>query len=389
MTTFQKTFLLTQVLILALASGFAAGYFWRSKIAINRDPLPILYEALDILSKHALKPLPDDRSLEYGMIRGMLQAYGDPYTVFVEPAQHELESNELHGSFGGIGVRIVLAPDDYPLLYPFPDGPAKSAGIHDGDRLLAVDELKITPDTPLETIQAALRGEVGTRVRILILRSPNSAPLEFVIKRQEISLPSVTWHQHPAEPRLGVLEINLISSNTPDEVLEAARDLRNRGVSSFVIDLRGNSGGLLEAGVDVARLFLTSGVVLQRQYRNQELETYSVERPGALADIPLAVLVNQEIASAAEIIAGALQAHGRARLIGTPTFGKDTIQLVFELQDQSSLHVTAGHWWIPGLQAPISEGGLQPDVYIEAQDDRSASGDAQLQAAIEVLFSDN
>ncbi len=142
-------------------------------------------------------------------------------------------------------------------------------------------------------------------------------------------------------------------------------DLQQRGATAFVLDLRDNPGGLLDAGVDIARLFLKEGSVMQQQYRGQEVKTFEVEKPGPLADLPLAVLINHGSASAAEIAAGALQAHRRATLIGEPSYGKDSIQLVFTLQDGSSLHVTSAQWWIPGLQKPVGEQGLQPDILID------------------------
>ena len=153
----------------------------------------------------------------------------------------------------------------------------------------------------------------------------------------------------------------------------------------FVIDLRNNPGGLLDAGVNIARLFLKDGDVLAQQYRGQEVETFQVEQPGSLSDLPVVILVNHGSASSAEIIAGALQVHQRAYLVGESTFGKDTIQLVFNLSDSSSMHVTAARWWIPGLEPPVGGNGLQPDVLI----DPTASPndpDPILQAGIETLI---
>jgi carboxyl-terminal processing protease len=151
------------------------------------------------------------------------------------------------------------------------------------------------------------------------------------------------------------------------------------------MDLRNNAGGLLSAGVDIARMFLQSGVVMKHQYRDQEVETYHVEKPGQFVQLPLVVLVNENTASAAEIIAGALKVHQRATIIGMPTYGKDSIQLVFSLNDGSSLHVTAAHWWIPGLDPPIGEGGLQPDIQIPGGTDPN-KGDPVLSAAAEALL---
>jgi carboxyl-terminal processing protease len=183
------------------------------------------------------------------------------------------------------------------------------------------------------------------------------------------------------------MEINLIAASTADEILRAVKDLQNRGASHFILDLRNNPGGLLTAGVDISRLFLKDGLVIEQQYRGQPVESFKVEKPGPLADLDLAVLINRGSASAAEIIAGSLQAHHRASLIGSPSYGKDTIQLVFDLQDGSSLHVTAAQWWVPGLVSPISGVGLQPDVLVEAGDPNAAGGpDPLIQAAIQELF---
>jgi carboxyl-terminal processing protease len=184
------------------------------------------------------------------------------------------------------------------------------------------------------------------------------------------------------EPRLGIVKINLIASSTPDEVRRGIEDLQTHGASAFLLDLRDNYGGLLTAGVDVARLFLKDGVVMEQQYRGREVERFEVDKPGPFADLPLAILINENTASAAEIIAGALQARGRARLIGTHSFGKDTIQLVFNLQDGSSLHVTSAHWWIPGLVGELAGAGLQPDIPIPPE----TAGEPGLQAAISELF---
>jgi carboxyl-terminal processing protease len=385
MSTFQRYFLLTLFCLLLLTAGFAAGFILNPQSVIGARNFPILREAYAILSKDGLTPVSESPNLEYGMIRGMLDAYGDPFTIFVEPAQHELETNSLEGSFGGIGVRFGRDAEEQLILYPFPGSPAQESGVRDGDRLLAVDNLAVNRDTPIDTIQAALRGPVGTRVKITIAHAPEYEPAELSIKRAEFPVPSVAWHLEASEPRLGVVEVNMISANTPAEILAAIQDLRNQGAVKFVLDLRDNGGGLLSAGIDTARLFLQDGTIIQQRYRDKEVETYRVEKPGELADLPLVVLINANTASAAEIIAGALQAHRRARLIGAPSYGKDSIQLVYDLQDGSSLHVTTARWWVPGLEPPIAGQGLQPDILIASQDGANGS-DTAIRAAIRELF---
>jgi carboxyl-terminal processing protease len=382
--TFLRSFLISLAILLLLIASFFSGYMLRG----TQNDVPsfhLLSQAYDILTQNSLKEPPVAPALEYGMIRGMLQTYNDPYTVFLEPPQHELESNNLEGKFGGIGVQLGKDPEGNWVLFPFTDSPASQAGIVEGDRLLAVDELQINSTTSEDMIQAAIRGPVGTRLNLTVGRSPDYSPIQHSIKRKEIPLPSIAWHIDPSQPLLGILDINLIASSTPDEIQRAIKEMQGRGATHFVMDLRDNPGGLLTSGIDVARLFLNDGVILQEQYRDLDVQTFKVDHPGSLADLPLAVLINHGSASAAEITAGALKVHHRALLIGLPSFGKDTIQLVFELSDKSSLHVTAAHWWIPGLEPPIGGNGLQPDIIVESTP-ASNGIDPAIQAAILVLF---
>ncbi len=381
--SFKKGFLFSLIAFACISLAFLSGYSVHATQNPGLEKFPILDQAYRILQNHALEELPESPSLEYGMIRGLLQSYGDPYTIFVEPVQHELESNSLEGKFGGIGVQLSRNQEGIVFLYPFPDSPASRAGILEGDQLVSVEGLKIAPETPMETILAEIRGPEGEAVQLIIAQPPDFSPVEISIKRESIPLPSVTWHLDPDHSQLGVIQINAIAASTPKEIQEAVKDLESRGGTHFILDLRDNGGGLLSTGVETARLFLREGMIIQQQYRGQELETFKVEKPGPLVDIPLAVLVNHSTASAAEIIAGAIQAHQRAPIIGSHTFGKDTVQLIFDLKDGSSLHVTAGHWWIPELTTPNQGIGLQPDVPISAEDDNL---DAALIAASNFLL---
>jgi carboxyl-terminal processing protease len=386
MKSFVRSFFLTLLFLSLLMASFTAGCFFNQHKLLNETAFPVLSQAHDILIAHGYSEPPAEPALEYGMIRGMLAAYGDPYTSFAEPAQHELETNSLQGTFGGIGVTLGIDPLGFYVLYPYPDSPAARAGILDGDRLLQVDDLIVAAETSPENIQAALRGPVGEQVRLSIARPPDYTKVLLTVDRMEIPLPSVIWHLEPAEPRLGIVQINIIAASTCQEVTNAFVDLQARGADVYALDLRNNAGGLLDAGIGISRLFLTSGIIIEQQYRGQQVESYYAEQPGVFNELPLVILVNHNTASAAEIIAGSLQANDRVILIGTPTFGKDTIQLVFDLNDGSSLHITAAHWWIPGLYLPLADHGLQPDILI---DPASASkSDPFIDAVISNFFQD-
>jgi carboxyl-terminal processing protease len=371
------------ILVWSMATSFFMGYFMYPDLHPPELNYPILAESRRIFLENALYDIPPDPALEYGMIRGMLQAYNDPYSIFVEPPQHELETDSFEGSYGGIGARMVRDSENYILLYPFPDGPAARAGLVDGDRLVLVDDLEITPETTMEIAQASIRGPEGEMVVIGVARPPDHTHFEFEIERENIALPSVTWRIASEDARIGVVEINLIAASTPDEIKEAVSDLTNQGATHFVLDLRNNGGGLLDSGVDIAQLFLHEGTIIEQQHKNAPVDEFKAYFKGSLADIPILIFVNEGTASASEIIAGALQVHGRAKLIGTPTYGKDSIQLIFDLQDGSSLHVTSARWWIPGLELRSEEFRLHPDIPIppEPQDT-----DPYISSAIEHWF---
>ena len=382
----KKTILIYFVALVALGMAFSIGFWVHGYLYPTTAHFPILSEAYKLILEHGYGDPPHPPEMEYGAIHGMVGAYGDLHTRFVEPAQAEINSDTLTGSFGGIGAQMDRDAEGFVVLHPFPESPASEAGIEDGDRLIKVDEMEITPDIPMNEVIAAVRGPEGESVDLLIARPPDFAEIEFSVERAEIPLPSVTYHIDATEPRLGLVKVNVIASSTPSEILAAFTDLQARGATHFALDLRGNGGGLLTEGVDIARLFLSDGVVIQQQYKGEDVKTYEVEKPGPLSEMPLAVLVDQSTASAAEIISGALQNHDRAPLIGTHTYGKDSVQLVFALQDESSLHITSAKWWLPGLEPPVGEGGLQPVIAVSAEN--AGEVDPFVKAAIQFFFGD-
>ena len=382
--TRSQTLIIFTLLIVLLSLAFSLGYCTRLVVEQQFGEFTILQQAYYLLQDHAYGTIPEFNKLEYGMIRGMLQAYGDPYSSLFEPAQATLQSNRLEGKFGGIGVRLDRDKENNVLLYALPDSPALKAGIQEGDQLRKIDQLSVTPQMSMDEIQAAIRGPVGSSVRITIVRASGTSPLEMKITRAEVSAPSVTSNLSQSNPEVGVIQLSVMAQTSSDELIKAVGELSSRGGKYFVLDLRNNGGGLVDAGVNTARLFLgKDAVIIQEQFRGETARSFDVTEPGKLADIPLVVLVNQNTASAAEILAGALQAQGRAKIIGTRTYGKDSVQLVFDLRDKSSLHITTGKWWLPGQQGLLGGKGLQPDVLLSEGD---ANSGAALDTAIQQLI---
>lgn len=373
-----------QFLIVGIAflGGFLVHRYWYADVGSKAIDLPVLHQAYTLLKDNLVFPLPDASTLEHGMIRGMLTAVNEPFTVFVEPAQHQMQTDRLQGKYGGIGVRIERDAQKNIYLFPLPDSPALKAGIQDGDRLLAIGALGMTPTISDDEIHSAIRGPVGQKIEVTIGHRPAYIPVTVVMDRAEVALPSTTWNLAPSEQRVGVVHIHIIANTTPTEVSKAVVELKQQGADRFIIDVRDNGGGLVEAGVNTARLFLKTGTVIQEQYRKDPVETFRVNTPGDLTDLPVVILVNKGTASAAEIFAGAIKGQKRALVVGTPTYGKDTIQLVFNLVDGSSLHVTSAHWWVPGLEPKIGGNGIQPDIVLSEQADEAE----MMQKAIEAVL---
>jgi len=339
----------TVITIISLGIAFTAGFLTNQFINPPELNLPILAQAQNIIQNHAYYELPPDPAMEYGMIHGLVGAIQDPYSAFVEPVQHELTQDTFEGEFGGIGAEVRLEEDQRITLYPFPDSPAEQAGVENGDILTVVDGTEITLEMDIHTVVSMVRGPEGERVQITIQRPPEMTEYEFVIKRQVFQLPSVTWRIIEEHPEIGLVDINLIASSTTQEIRTAVEELRSQQVDKFIIDLTGNGGGILDSGIEIAQLFLHDGdVILYQHFKGEEQDVYKANSDGEFSSLPMVVLIDQNSASASEIIAGAIQAHQRAPLLGRPSYGKNTIQLVFTLDDNSSVHVTSAVWWLEG-----------------------------------------
>ncbi len=376
-----------------LSVVFLAGFFLGGKLPVGAQPaseqanFPLLAEVRQLLQSHYLRPLPDARTLEHGAIRGYLDVLDDPFTYFIEPPSAQNESDVLAGEYGGIGAQLKLDERGFFVLYPFPQGPALQAGIQDGDILLAVNGEPIAAGTRLDEVERLLRGEVGEGrgVTLTVRRPEEETTREVFVPFAVVQVPSVVWRVLAQEPRIGYVQVMRFTARTPDELRAALDELAAQGAVALVLDLRNNSGGLLQEAVEVASEFLDGGVVFYEVTREGETEKRAT--PGGKAlDQPLMVLVNHGTASAAELVAGALRDHKRGTLIGQRTYGKGSVQYIFRLADESSVHITAAEWLTPNRD-PINGVGLEPDIsMIPAEDGRDVElGEAirQLRAQLE------
>lgn len=384
----------TILLILLAASAFVAGYFTNDFVEMRRgevtlrtadsDEFGLFWEAWGHVEENFLGDLPTSKALTYGAIQGSIALLGDPYTFFVEPIDREIERQSLQGTFGGVGASLSRPEEGGPIfLEPIPGNPAAEAGILSGDELLAVDGEEVTLAMSVQEVAERVRGEKGTIVVLTVLHPEETEAVDIEVERGDILIPSVAYRLLRGNEHVGYIHLTRFSGESANEVETAVLDLQSQGATQLVLDLRGNGGGLLDAGVAVADQFLPDGPILYQQSRGQEERVYEATAETLAPDIPLMILVDGGTASSAEILAGALQDRGRALLVGsTPTFGKGSVQLVYDLSDGSSVHVTASRWFTPN-RTPLDQQGLQPDVLVTVtQDDVDNGRDAVLNQAV-------
>ena len=332
------------------------------------------WQVMDLLDRDFFGEKPPAQARTDGAIKGMVESFGDPYTFFVEPQARELERDQLAGMFGGVGANLQQTPDGY-LLAPLPGQPAAAAGIQEGDLLVAVDATPVDAAMSVDELLALIRGPVGTEVTLRVRRGQEE--LSFTITRAEIQTPSIEWRLLESEAGgdpaggVGYLRQTIFSERSPLEMDAAVAELREQGALRFVWDLRGNPGGLLSAAVAQSDMWLDEGVIVVEERAGGLRKTFEATSGELAAGAPLVLLVDGGSASASEIVAGALHEHGRARLVGQQTYGKGSVQLIHELADQSSLHVTNAQWYTAGGQQ-ISGQGLTPDIVVAEGDDALA-----------------
>jgi len=374
---------------LLMGAVFLAGFIVRGHVPATAQTnnseggqFPLLTEVDRLVEANFLRDLPPDTEIEYGAIRGYLGALNDPYTFFNPPPVAQSESDVLAGEYGGIGVQVRRDDQGRFVLFPFRDGPAAAAGVMDGDILVAVNGVQLELSERMDTVDQLLRGEVGKGRGVSItVRAPEDGQVrEYFIEFAVVQVPSVIWRILAETPSVGYIQIVRFTSRTPDELRQALRELDDLGALAWVLDLRDNSGGLLQESVEVASEFLDGGVVFIERTRTAEKETLA-EPGGAGLNKPLAVLVNGGTASAAELVAGAIRDQGRGILIGQTTYGKGSVQLVFRLSDNSSIHITSSEWLTPARQA-LSGQGLTPDITMIPADD---GRDVELGEAVRYL----
>ncbi len=323
----------------------------------------------------------DPQNMYYGAISGMVQALGDPYTVFLTPDQNKDSKEELSGTFQGIGAQLGLKDKKIVVIAPLPETPAEKAGIKAGDWIVKIDQ-KETYNLSLPEAVSKIRGPKGSKVVLTILHEKETKTVDLEIPRDNILVKSV---ELKFINNIAVLKLSQFGDNSNTEWDNSVTSILNRGsqVQGVVLDLRNNPGGYLDGSVYIASEFIKNGVVVIQDDGNGGKQEYPVNRPGRLVEKRLVVLVNKGSASASEIVAGALQDYGRAKIVGENSFGKGTIQDAQDLNEGAGLHVTVAKWLTPKNRW-INGTGLTVDVNVP-MDEKDPTRDPQLDKAIELL----
>lgn len=350
----------------------------------------------EVSQKFVDKSKLDTQKMVYGAISGMVASLGDPYTVFLPPQQNKDVKEELNGSFEGIGAELGVKDKRIIVIAPLSDSPAEKAGVKTGDWIVKVDAADTASWSLPETV-TKIRGPKGSPVVLNILHPGGEKPVDITITRDTIVLKSVEWKLVSSTASAGLkpaayLKLARFGDKTDPQWDLAVSSLSQAvaTTSGVILDLRNNPGGYLNGSVYIGSEFLSSGVIVKQVDYQGQTQTYSVNRRGKLLSAPLVVLVNGGTASAGEILAGALQVVHRAKIVGTQSFGKGSVQMSEDLPQGAGLHVTVAKWllandiWINGT-------GLTPDIKIENDDKALPAGrqepdrDLQLDKAIQVL----
>jgi len=339
----------------------------------------------------------EPREVIYGAVRGMLRAL-DPHSSFLDPESYREMQVETSGAFGGLGIEITVRDDQLTVVAPIEGTPAWRAGVQPGDKIIKIEGIA-TKDMSLTDAVKRMRGPKGTKVTITILRADHKELLDVSVTREIIQVQSVKTQE--IEPGLGYLRIRQFQERTARDLEAGIEKLEKSGrLAGLVLDLRNNPGGLLSSAVEVSEKFLGDGklvVYTEGRVRNQNMR-FVAHAKHAVTDLPLVVLVNHGSASASEIVAGAIQDHGRGVVLGQPTFGKGSVQTIIPLPDGSGLRLTTAKYFTPKGRS-IHGKGIEPDILVEPPKEDPAAKppaaplseaeqvkrDMQLQRALDIL----
>ncbi len=325
------------------------------------NELRVFAEAFNRISSAYVEEIDDKTLLEYAII-GMLSQL-DPHSAYLDKDSFDELQESTTGNYGGLGLEIGMEDGFVKVISPMDDTPADKAGIESGDLIVQLDGTPVKGMNLSEAIEV-MRGEPGSDIKLTVVREGSAGPKELTLTREIIKVASV--RQRYLEDGYGYLRIAQFQAGTGDEVEKAIIRLKDEGdLDGLILDLRNNPGGVLQAAVDVSNAFMDNGLIVYTQGRLDNAEIrYSASTPDSVNGIPIVVLVNEGSASASEIVAGALQDHSRAIIMGTDTFGKGSVQTILPLSEDKAIKLTTARYYTPSGKSIQAE-GITPDIWVD------------------------
>ena len=347
------------------------------------EELKVIWEVWALLTReHVDRAKLDPVEAAEAAIRGLIVPLGDTQTAYVSPEYMQTEAQDLQGNFEGIGARVQTRLDGKLIIVsPIEGGPAEAAGIKAGDVILEVNGESIEGLSTLEAV-TLIRGPRGTTVVLLVQHLGDIDPVEISIVRDKIPLESVLLRSRPGD-EIAHIRLTDFYADTAEKLRQTINEVVDDGAKALIIDVRNNPGGLLSSAIDVTSQFLEDGLVLYEVDGSGRRTDFRVRHGGVATDIPMVVLTNEGSASASEILAGAIQDHDRALVIGAKTFGKGTVNAFRRLSNGAGLYMSVARYYTPAGRQ-IEDMGVEPDIEVTARDQQTADTD-QLNKALEVL----
>lgn len=381
----------TVLAILIVFAFFAGGmllgkYLEQRKAEAYAQGLPSVQKVQEVrqIIDHAYVEPVSDKKLINGAVKGMLEALNDPYTHYLDATHFKAFQEETSGHFDGVGILVSMNKNkELVVVSPMEGTPAARAGIKPNDVIIKINDKDIKGQTENQSIKM-IRGKRGTKVTLTVRREGAKEPLVFNLIREQINIPNVTSKELPE--KLGYVRVHQFNETTSDDVEKKYSELKAKGIQGFILDLRGNPGGILDEAVNLSSLWIKEGPIVKIKSREGEIERRDAIG-GADTKMPLVVLVDKNSASASEIVSGSLQDYGRAIVVGETTFGKASVQTVINLSDGSGILLTTDHYLTPKGRL-IHKKGIKPDVEVKV-DPKAAkepgAKDVQLEKAQQVI----
>ncbi|MEI7480221.1 MAG: S41 family peptidase [bacterium] len=400
-----KTYLLVAVCLVIVFSAYYTGY----KVGIEKGPslgisvinndliaagltgsstvdMAPFWETWKTLQSNFVgkKGQPDNQDKIWGAVKGLASAYGDPYTIFMSPVEAKSFNESINGDFEGVGMEVGIKDGIVTVIAPLKGTPAFKAGMMPGDKIITINGTS-TRDMSVDDAVKLIRGKKGTEVKLSVYREGKSEAIEKIIVRDTITIPTVD-----TEKKGDVFVIHLYNfyAKSADLFKDALKEFVDSGSNKLVLDFRGNPGGYLDAAVNMASWFLPIGetVVTEKGNTAYGEKVHRSLGYNIFSDkLKMAILIDGGSASASEILSGALRDHGLAKLVGTKSFGKGSVQEVLNISADTTLKVTVARWYTPNNYS-ISESGLIPDFEVKmTEEDRLKGRDPQLDKAIDVV----